>query len=162
MRSSECGVKTTKAVSMNSKDREQLRPRTKAFALRVIKLVDALPSRSRSANVIGNQLLRSATSVGANYRTSCRARSTAEFCARMGVVEEEADESIYWLELLVESEIMKVSRLQNLIDEGHQLVAMVVASIRTARKKKPDRPSTPNSELRTPNFPPGTRNPEQK
>jgi hypothetical protein len=80
----------------------------------------------------------------------------------MGVVEEEADESVYWLELLVESEIMKVSRLQNLIDEGHQLVAMVVASIRTARKKKPDRPSTPNSELRTPNSPPGTRNPEQK
>ncbi|HEY2784599.1 MAG TPA: four helix bundle protein [Fimbriiglobus sp.] len=136
---------------MVANDREQLRPRTKAFALRVIKLVDALPTRSRAANVIGNQLLRSATSVGANYRASCRARSTAEFCSKMGIVEEEADESVYWIELLVESGIMPAERLQALMDEGNEIVSMVVASIRTAKHKGNSRSLTPNSELRTPN-----------
>jgi four helix bundle protein len=75
-----------------------LKQRTKSFALRIIKVVDALP-KTRSANVIGNQLLRSGTSVGANYRAACRARSPAEFVAKLGIVEEEADESGYWLEL---------------------------------------------------------------
>jgi four helix bundle protein len=137
---------------VRTKEREQLRPRTKSFALRVLKLVDALPSKSRAANVIGNQLIRSATSVGANYRASCRSRSTAEFCARMGVVEEEeADESVYWLELLVESGIMSAKRLQPLTEEGNEIVSMIVASIRTARQKRTGRSSTPNSELRIPN-----------
>ncbi len=76
-----------------------LKKRTKAFALRVIALVESLP-RSRTANVIGNQLLRSGTSVGANYRSACRGRSTAEFISKMGIVEEEADESLFWMELL--------------------------------------------------------------
>src|SRR5690349_58884 len=83
-----------------------LRTRTKQFALRIIKLVDALP-HTRAADVIGRQLLRSATSVGANYRSAQRGRSRAEFCAKLGIVEEECDESAYWLELLGESEIVK-------------------------------------------------------
>jgi four helix bundle protein len=114
---------------------ELLRDRTKQFALRVIRLVDALPKR-RSALVVGNQLLRSATSVGANYRAAKRARSLAEFCSKMGIVEEEADESLYWLELISEAELMKPSRLAPLMNEADQIVAMVVASLRTAKLRR--------------------------
>jgi four helix bundle protein len=110
-----------------------LRVRTKAFAPRAIRLADALPPNRRSCEVIGKQLPRSATSVGANYRAACRARSTAEFCAKMGIVEEEADESAYWLELLVEAEIVEREVLADLLAEANEIVAMVVASIRTAR-----------------------------
>ena len=108
--------------------------RTKAFALRVVRLVDRLPS-GRSSDVIGKQLLRCATSVGANYRAACRARSTSEFCAKLGIVEEEADESVYWLELLVESGQVRGDLLQNLLQEANEIVAMVVSSIRTARNR---------------------------
>jgi four helix bundle protein len=108
--------------------------RTKAFALRVVRLVDRLPS-GRSSDVIGKQLLRCATSVGANYRAACRARSTAEFCAKLGIVEEEADESVYWLELLVESGQVRGDLLQNLLQEANEIVAMVMSSIRTARNR---------------------------
>ena len=111
---------------------KDLRIRTKAFAVRVIRLVDSLPSR-RSCEVIGKQLLRSATSVGANYRAACRARSTAEFIAKLGIVEEEADESAYWFELLAEAEIVKSEVLKDLHTEAGEIVAMVVASIKTAR-----------------------------
>ena len=89
---------------------EELKARTKAFALRVIKLVDAMP-RSLAAQVIGKQLLRSATSVGANYRAACRAQSHAEFAAQLSIVVEEADETVYWLELLRESSLLKPERL---------------------------------------------------
>jgi four helix bundle protein len=109
-----------------------LRVRTKAFALRVVRLVDSLPVR-RSCEVIGKQLLRSATSVGANYRSACRARSAAEFVAKMGIVEEEADESAYWMELLMEGEVVKREVLGDLYAEANEIVAMVVASIKTAR-----------------------------
>src|SRR5262245_26167277 len=115
-----------------AKKSADLRVRTKAFALRVIKLVDTLPNR-RSCDVIGKQLLRSATSTGANYRAACRARSTAEFVAKMGIVEEEADESAYWMELLTEAEIVKQELLSDLHAEASEIVAMTVASIRTAR-----------------------------
>jgi four helix bundle protein len=115
--------------------KEQLRERTKAFALRAMKLVDALPKR-RSATVAGNQLLRCATSVGANYRAAKRARSVAEFLAKLGIVEEEADESLYWLELIQESGLVKAKRLDALIQEGDEIVAMVVASIRTAKQRR--------------------------
>ena len=117
-----------------AKSEPQLLPRTKAFAVRVIRMVDALPMNRRSADVIGKQLIRSATSVGANYRAACRGRSTAEFLAKMGIVEEEADESVYWLELLEEVELVAAGRLHELIREANEIVAMVVASIRTARK----------------------------
>ena len=109
-----------------------LRVRTKAFALRVMKLVDSLPNL-RSCDVIGHQLLKSATSVGANYRSACRGRSPAEFCAKLGIVEEEADESGYWMELLIEGGVVQEEVLADLLTESGEIVAMVVASIKTAR-----------------------------
>ncbi len=111
---------------------QEFKRRTREFAVRMIRLVDALPKRI-SAEVIGKQVLRSATSVGANYRAACRARSSAEFRAKLGIVEEEADESVYWLELLVESGTIRGELLKDLLAEGNEIVAMVVASIRTSR-----------------------------
>ena len=115
---------------MNASDMQK---RTKAFALRVIKLVEGL-SRNRTTEVIGKQLLRCGTSVGANYRAACRAKSTADFIAKMGIVEEEADEVIYWLELLVEAGLIGKNDVADLFDEANQLVAIIVSSIRTARR----------------------------
>jgi len=112
---------------------EELKQRTKAFALRVIRLVEALP-KTRTADVIGRQLLRAATSVGANYRAACRARSQAEFAAKIGVVEEEADECAYWLELTIEADLLPATRVQDLVDEANELVAIFVASARTAKR----------------------------
>lgn len=112
-----------------------LKERTKKYALRVIHVVDSLPSK-RLAAVVGNQLLRSGTSVGANYRSACRARSPAEFCSKMGIVEEELDESLYWMELVIESNLVSAKRLAPLMKEGQELLAMTVASINTARKRK--------------------------
>jgi four helix bundle protein len=113
---------------------EEMKERTKAYALRVIRLTEALPP-GRAADILGRQLLRAATSVGANYRAACRARSQVEFVAKMGIVEEEADESVYWLELLSDSGIMKKQRLAPLMREGEELLRIAIASIRTARKK---------------------------
>jgi four helix bundle protein len=117
----------------DKKGQGQLRERTYNFALRVIRVVDALPTR-RSADILGTQLLRSGTSVGANYRAACRARSAKEFCAKLGVVEEEADESVVWMSLISDAGIMKRARLEKLIQEGNEIVAMVVASIKTTRR----------------------------
>ena len=113
-------------------DREELKRRTKAFA---VKMTEALP-RTRAANIVAWQLLRSATSVGANYRAACRARSHREFTARIGVMEEEADESLYWLETLVETEMMKETRLQALIQEANELTAIFTATSYTARQNR--------------------------
>jgi len=115
--------------------KEDLRQRTKQFALRVIQLVESLP-KGRTADVIGHQLLRSGTSVGANYRAACRAKSTADFISKMGTVEEEADESLYWMELLVEAEIVKPELLTALMQEADELVAITVSSINTAKKRR--------------------------
>lgn len=115
--------------------KEILKKRTKQFALRIIKLVDTLPN-SRSGDVIGKQVLRSGTSVAANYRASCRARSQADFISKMGIVEEEADETLFWLELLVESELVKESKLKELIKEADELVAIFTASGKTAKENK--------------------------
>ncbi len=109
-----------------------LRTRTKKFALRAMKLVDALPS-TRAGDVVGKQLLRAATSVGANYRAAQRGRSKAEFCAKLGIVEEESDECSYWLELLCESGMVAAEALSDLMGEANEITAMIVASIRTAR-----------------------------
>jgi four helix bundle protein len=111
---------------------EELKARTKAFALRVIKLVDAMP-RSLAAQVIARQLLRSATSVGANYLAACRAQSHAEFAAKLSIVVEEADETVYWLELLRESSLLKPERLGKILREANELVAIAVASRKTAK-----------------------------
>ena len=112
-----------------------LKARTKAFALRVMRLADRLPC-GRTADHLAGQLLRSGTSVGANYRAACRARSAAEFCSKLGVVEEEADESVFWMELLVDGGIVKKPLLDDLMREGRELLVITVASIKTARKKK--------------------------
>ena len=115
-------------------DKEKMKQRTKQFVLRVIRLVESLP-RGRTAEVIGRQLLRAGTSVGANYRAACRAKSTADFISKMGTVEEEADESLYWMELLVEAEIVKPEKLEYLMKEADELVAITVSSINTAKKR---------------------------
>lgn len=112
---------------------EELKARTKAFALRVIKLVDAMP-RSPTGQVIGRQLLRSATSVGANYRAACRAQSRAEFAAKLSIVVEEADESLYWLELLEESGLFKPERLADLRKEADELLSIAIASRKTSKQ----------------------------
>ena len=100
--------------------------------MRIIKLFRALP-KAEEARVIGRQLLRSRTSVAANYRAICRARSRAEFVAKLGVVIEEADETVFWLELLVDSELMSRERTESLLAEANELVAIFVASRKTAR-----------------------------
>ncbi len=114
---------------------EELRNRTKQFALRVIRLVRALP-KTEEARIIGRQLLRSATSVAANYRAVCRARSKAEFLAKTGIVVEESDESQFWLELLVDSGIVPREKLAPLSKEATELVAIFVASQSTAKQNR--------------------------
>jgi four helix bundle protein len=103
------------------------------FALRILKLFRALPN-CPEARVIGNQLLRSGTSVAANYRAACRARSRREFVFKLGIVEEEADETVFWLEFLSDTGLVAPGRLVNLISEGKELTAIFVASRRTAKK----------------------------
>jgi len=114
---------------------KDLKSRTKAFALDVIRYVEELP-RDQTSNVLGRQLLRSGTSVGANYRAASRARSQADFIAKMGIVEEEADESAYWMELLMEAGKARCDRTSSLLQEADELVAMTVASINTAKKNR--------------------------
>ena len=122
---------------------EEMKMRTKQFALRVIRLVESLPN-GKAANVIGNQLLRSGTSVGANYRASCRAKSTADFVHKLSIVEEEADESIYWMELLIEGEIIKEKLLENLMNEADQILSIIVSSIKTIKEKRNPKSQIPN------------------
>jgi four helix bundle protein len=114
---------------MNS---DEFKQRTEKFALRVIRLVSRLPKES-TAEILGRQLLRAATSVGANYRAACRARSKAEFRAKLGIVEKEADECLYWFNLLVEGNVVRAEMLKDLKAECNEILAMVVASIRTTR-----------------------------
>ncbi len=122
---------------------EEMKARTKQFALRVIRLVESLPN-GKTANVIGNQLLRSGTSVGANYRASCRAKSTADSVHKLSIVEEEADESIYWMELLVEGKIIKENLLENLMNEADQILSIIVSSIKTIKEKRNPQSQIPN------------------
>ncbi len=123
-------------------DEKTFKERTKQLALRVIRLVESLPV-NKTADVIGRQVLRSATSVGANYRAACRAKSAADMIAKLGIVEEEADETLYWLELLVESELVPEARLSSLIQETNEITAMVVSSIKTLRNQH----NTPKSKI---------------
>jgi len=123
---------------------DELKQRTKQFALRVVRMVDALP-RKTSAEILGRQLLRSATSVAANYRSACRAKSRPDFISKMGTVEEEADESAFWIELVGEGGIVETAKLTGLLREANELTAIAVASIRTAR-----RPASPRSAIRSP------------
>ena len=109
--------------------------RTKQFALRIIRLVEGLP-KNKVTDVIGRQLLKSGTSVGANYRAACRAKSKADFIYKLGIVEEEADESLFWLEILVEAKIVAQNRIEELMVEADEIVSIIITSIKTARKNK--------------------------
>ncbi|HKR95586.1 MAG TPA: four helix bundle protein [Candidatus Angelobacter sp.] len=117
-----------------SSQSEQLRERTKSFALRIVRLFRSLP-KSTEAQVMGKQLLRYGTSVAANYRAACRARSRAEFVAKLGIVLEEVDESVLWIEMLIDLEILKEQRSAQLLDEARQLTAIFTASRQTAKQK---------------------------
>jgi four helix bundle protein len=118
------------AESENAVRKADLKARTKEFALRVMKLVDALP-RTIQGRAIANQIIRSATSVAANYRAACRARSRAEFIAKIGVVEE-ADETSFWLELIIDSGLLTEERIRPLLGEAGELVAIMAASRKSA------------------------------
>ena len=112
-----------------------LRERTLEFALRILRLYRSLPF-AVDAQVLGKQLVRSGTSVGANYRAACRARSKKEFSAKIGIVVEEADETVYWLELLMQSGLVKPDRLSELLKEARELTALFTAAFATAHSRK--------------------------
>jgi len=114
---------------------EELKLRTKQFALRVIKLVETLP-KNKIGDVLGKQILRSATSVAANYRAACRARSKADFISKIAIVDEEADESLFWLELIAESGLMNTERLKDLTKEADELTAIFTATGKTAKQNR--------------------------
>lgn len=115
-------------------NKHELQRRTKQFALRVLKLIDALP-RTPTGRAISNQLVRSAMSVGANYRAACRARSRTEFAAKLGIVLEEADESLYWLEMIRDGKLLPEAKLSLLLQEADELTAIVAASRKSTTKK---------------------------
>jgi four helix bundle protein len=119
---------------------EELKRRTKTFALRVIRLVRSLP-RNAEGRAIGMQLIRSGTSVGANYRAACRAKSAADFVSKLAIVEEEADESVYWMELIIEGGLMPKDRVGSLLEEANERVAIATSSRRTASMKVGNRKS---------------------
>jgi four helix bundle protein len=135
-------------------NQEDMKRRTKDFALRIIRLVAALP-RNVVADVIGRQLVRSGTSVAANYRAACRAKSRADFVAKMGTVEEEADETAFWIDILAEAGLVPRPKLDALLKEADEITAIVVASIRTTRLRTTARqePANPQSAIRDPQSP---------
>lgn len=116
-------------------DEKTFKDRTKKLAVQIIKQVDKLP-HSRSANAIANQLVRSGTSIGANYRAACRAKSTPDMINKMKIVEEESDETAYWLELLVEAELVPEEQVSSIYKETNEILAMTVSSIKTLRARK--------------------------
>jgi four helix bundle protein len=112
-----------------------LKERTKQFALRILKLASSLP-KTTEGKVIERQIIRSGTSVGSNYRASCRARSRADFIAKLGIVEEETDETIFWLEIIIERKLLKPKLVEPLLSEANELLAIFVSSIKTAKNKR--------------------------
>ncbi len=118
---------------MASVSEEAMKKRTKQFALRTIQLCESLPE-TRTGRVIANQLLRSGTSVGANYRAACRARSSPDFVNKIGITLEESDESGYWMELVIEANLMPETRVTNLLQEANELTAIFNASHKTANQ----------------------------
>ena len=142
MRSAEFGMRNDRKPVTEP----DLKQRTKEFALRILRLVDTLP-KTTAGRSLASQILRSATSVAANYRAACRAKSTADFIAKMGIVEEEADETLFWLELLEDSELVTAAKLTAIKQEADELIAITVASIKTARRNR-----APNSAFRIPHY----------
>lgn len=114
---------------------DDLKARTKGFALWVVRMVQALP-KGKISDVIGRQLLRSGTSVGANYRAACRAKSPADFISKMGTVEEEADESLFWMELLIEAQLIPERLVADLMREASEILAIIILSIKTVKKAR--------------------------
>jgi four helix bundle protein len=114
---------------------EEFKNRTKAYALRIMRLVESLPKTS-TAKTIAGQLVRCGPSIGANYRAACRARSRADFISKMGIVEEECDESLYWMELLIAAGLVKTKLIADLMKEGTEILSVSVSSIKTARSRK--------------------------
>lgn len=114
-------------------NKEELQKRTKLFALRIIRLVESLPE-TKTAKTIGSQIIRSGTSVGANYRAACRAKSPADFINKLKIVEEEADETAYWLELLIESQTISEDKLKDLLKENNELIAIFVSILKSTRE----------------------------
>ena len=125
---------------------DEMKKRTKAFGVRAIRLTQSLPGDPAGYS-IGRQLLRAATSVGANYRAACRARSTADFIAKLKIVEEEADEAMFWIELLTESGLVRWDLVSDLHGEAEEILSIVVASINTTRAKhhQAKSPHNPNT-----------------
>jgi four helix bundle protein len=123
--------------------KEELKYRTKQFALKIIKLVEDLPN-SKAGNTIGYQLIRSGTSVAANYRAACRARSSADFISKVAVVEEECDESLFWLEMIRDANLIDKNKLEPVIKEADELTAIFTASGKTAKQ------NNPKSQIRNP------------
>jgi four helix bundle protein len=120
----------------NIMDEKTFKNRTKKLAVAIIKEVDKLP-RSRAADVIGKQLIRSGTSIGANYRAACRAKSSADMINKMKIVEEESDETEYWLEILVEVGLTPQNQIDSIYKETDEILAMTVASLKTLRARQP-------------------------
>jgi four helix bundle protein len=121
-----------KVLPFDFMTREEMKQRTKAYANRIVKLCSALPG-NWVAQTLGKQLLRSGTSVGANYRAVCRAKSKSDFVNKLRIVEEECDESLFWMELLVDNNLVKSSRLCGLMKEADEILAIIVSSAITAR-----------------------------
>jgi len=133
MRNAEFGMRSAeRPEAMGEPD---LKKRTKAFALRIFKLVDAL-AKMTAGRALLSQIVRSGTSVAANYRSACRANSTVDFIAKMAIVEEEADETLFWLELLDESKLVPAAKLTAVKEEANELIAITVTSIKTARRNR--------------------------
>lgn len=141
---------------------DNLKGQTKKFALEVIRLTQSLP-RDRASDVLGNQWLRAGTSVGANYRSACRAKSRADFISKMGTVEEEADESTYWMELMSEANLIREQQIHALFTEADELLSLVVSSINTAKRNQSSstentKGATGRTSLAPGNFAPRTPN----
>ena len=125
---------TGEAKGRQTRPRQDLRKRTKDFAMRIVKLYTALPERG-AAQVLGKQILRSGTSVGAQYREACRAKSNADFVSKLEGSLQELDETLYWLELLGESRVIEASRLESLHKEAEELIAMFVTMVKRVKQK---------------------------
>ncbi len=135
-------------------DAAEFKQRTRDFANRVINLGEKLLN-SRAAQVMAHQIIKSGTSVAANYRAACMARSPADYHSKMGIVEDEADETAFWLEMISDRGFVKSERLAPLLKEANEIVALAVASIRTSRRKnqRRTRSTNPQSAIRNPQFP---------
>src|SRR5258708_5781726 len=125
---------------------EDMKVRTRAFALRVIRLAESLPSTPTAA-VVRKQMIRCGSPVGANYRAACRAKSAPDFVSKLRTVEEEADETIYWIELLIDARLVERDRVAKLLDESNQILSIVVSSIKTARNSGATRRRNPHSAI---------------